>query len=41
MAVAVGSSGMFSKFETTVLMTTAESVEAMKKAKSISYVPPR
>ena len=40
-AMAVGSSGMFSKFETTVLMTTAESMEAMKKAKSVSYAPPR
>jgi uncharacterized protein with GYD domain len=40
-AMAVGSSGMFPKFETTVLMTTAESMEAMKKAKSIAYAPPR
>ena len=40
-AMTVGSSGMFSKFETMVLMTTAESVAAMQKAKSISYTPPR
>jgi len=38
--MAVGSTGQFSKLETTVLMTTAESIEAMKKAKSISYKPP-
>lgn len=40
-SMAVGSSGMFSRLETTVLMTTAESMEAMKKAKSIAYTPPR
>jgi uncharacterized protein with GYD domain len=40
-AMAVGSSGLFSKFETTVLMTTAESMAAMNKAKSIAYTPPR
>jgi len=39
-AMAVGSSGMFSKLETTVLMTTAESMAAMNKAKSASYTPP-
>lgn len=40
-SMAVGSTGSFSKFETTVLMTAAESVEAMKKAKAMSYTSPR
>jgi uncharacterized protein with GYD domain len=40
-AMTVGASGLFSKFETTVLMTTAESMAAMNKAKSVSYTPPR
>jgi len=40
-AMAVGARGGMAKFETTVLMTTAESVEAMKKAKSASYTPPQ
>jgi uncharacterized protein with GYD domain len=40
-AMAVGSRGTLSKFETTVLMTAAESVEAMKKAKAVSYAPPQ
>jgi uncharacterized protein with GYD domain len=39
--MAVGASGMCAKIETTVLMTTAESVEAMKKAKAVSYTPPQ
>lgn len=41
LAMAVGSRGVFSKFETTVLMTAAESVEAMKKAKAANYAPPQ
>jgi uncharacterized protein with GYD domain len=40
-AVAMGASGMCAKIETTVLMTPAESIEAMKKAKTVSYVPPQ
>ncbi len=40
-AMAVGASGMCSKIDTTVLMTPAESIEAMKKAKTVSYVPPQ
>jgi uncharacterized protein with GYD domain len=40
-AMAVGSTGAFAKFETTVLMTAAESVEAMKRAKAANYAPPR
>jgi len=40
-AMGVGSTGALSKFQTTPLMTAAEGVEAMKKAKSIAYTPPR
>jgi uncharacterized protein with GYD domain len=40
-SLAVGSSGSFSKFHTTPLMSTAESIEMMKKAKKISYAAPK
>ena len=40
-SMAVGSRGTLSRFETTVLMSTAESIEAMKKAKTISYAAPQ
>ena len=40
-AMGVGSAGAFSKFQTTVLMTAADGMEAMKKAKTMSYTPPR
>ena len=41
-ALAVGSSGGFSKMKTTVLITMDEAVAAMKKAKKVSgsYKPP-
>lgn len=40
-AMAVGARGSLSKFETTVLVTPAESVAAMKKAHSVTYAPPQ
>lgn len=41
LALAVGGSGALSKYTTTVLMTTAEAVEAMKAAKKVSYMAPQ
>jgi uncharacterized protein with GYD domain len=40
-SMAVGATGAFSKFHTTVLMTAADGVAAMKKAKSVSFAPPQ
>jgi uncharacterized protein with GYD domain len=40
LAIAVTSSGSFSAFKTTVLMTSAEARTAMKKANSIAYRAP-
>ena len=41
LSLAVGSSGAFSRFHTTPLLTSAESVEVMKKAKKVAYTPPK
>ena len=40
-SMAVTSSGAFKAFHTTVLIPMDEAVEAMRKAGSISYQPPR
>lgn len=39
-ALGTASKGAVSKFHTTVLMTAAEGLAAMKKAQQIEYVPP-
>ena len=39
-AIAISSSGAFRKFETTVLMTQDELLEALKKAQDVAYVEP-
>ena len=39
-ALAITAGGALSSFETTVLMTVEETLEALKKASSISYRPP-
>ncbi|HEV7285980.1 MAG TPA: GYD domain-containing protein [Kaistia sp.] len=39
-ALATSATGALSKFETTVLMSPAEGVEAMRKAKTGAYSPP-
>jgi uncharacterized protein with GYD domain len=41
LALAVGATGSVSKYVTTVLMTSAEGVEAMKAAKKVSYAAPQ
>ena len=40
LSMAVASSGAFSKFETTPLLTNAEAMEAMRKAQGIAYRSP-
>ncbi len=40
-SMAIGATGSMSAYRTTPLMTTQESVEAMKKAGGIGYQPPR
>lgn len=40
-SMALGASGQYAKAETTVLMTVAESMAAMKKTQSISFKPPQ
>jgi uncharacterized protein with GYD domain len=40
LAMAVGQSGSFAKFETTVLIDMAEAQEAMRKAAAATYRPP-
>ena len=40
-AMAVGSSGGISTYRTTPLLTTAEAMEAMKKAGGVGYQPPK
>lgn len=40
-AMAVGSSGGVSAYRTTPLLTTAEAMEAMKKAGGAGYQPPK
>jgi uncharacterized protein with GYD domain len=39
-ALATASKGAISKFHTTVLLSAAEGVEAMKKAQGVEYTPP-
>jgi uncharacterized protein with GYD domain len=39
-ALAVASSGAFSRFETTPLLSMEETIEARKKAKAVAYRPP-
>jgi uncharacterized protein with GYD domain len=39
-AVAIGSGGALSSFETTVLLSVDETLAALAKAKSIKYKPP-
>jgi len=39
-AIAISASGAFRKFETTVLMTQNELLEALEKAQDIEYVAP-
>ena len=39
-AIAISASGAFSKFETTVLMTQSELLEALEKAQTVEYVAP-
>jgi hypothetical protein len=38
--LAIGGTGSVSKYVTTVLMTSAEAVEAMMGAKKVAYSPP-
>jgi uncharacterized protein with GYD domain len=38
--IAIGSSGAFSKFETTPLLTQAEALEALQAAGSVNYTAP-
>lgn len=38
--IAVGGTGAMAKYRTTVLLTPAEAMQAMTKAKSISYAAP-
>ena len=39
-AIAISASGAFRKFETTVLMTQSELLEALEKAQNVEYVAP-
>ena len=39
-ALAIGSGGALSSFETTVLLTVEETMEALGKAEEIKYRPP-
>src|SRR5689334_10426138 len=41
LALAVGATGSVSRYVTTVLMTSAEGVDAMKGAKRVSYTAPQ
>jgi uncharacterized protein with GYD domain len=41
LSMAIGSTGAVSNYRTTLLLTPAESVEAMKKAGGTGYQPPR
>jgi uncharacterized protein with GYD domain len=40
LALATGGSGSLARYRTTALMTAAEGVESMQKAKAASYSPP-
>jgi len=39
-ALAIGGGGALSSFETTVLLTVEETLEALRKADAVSYRPP-
>ena len=39
-ALAIGSGGAMDSFETTVLVTVEETIEALQKAQAIAYRPP-
>jgi uncharacterized protein with GYD domain len=39
-ALAIASSGAFSRFETTPLLSMEETMEALKKAQAVAYRPP-
>ncbi|MDQ3671324.1 MAG: GYD domain-containing protein [Actinomycetota bacterium] len=39
-ALAIGGGGALSSLETTVLLTVDETLEALRKARSVSYQPP-
>ena len=40
LALATAAKGAISKFHTTVLLTAAEGLDAMKKAQKVDYTPP-
>ena len=40
LSMAIGASGAFSEFKTTVLISMDEAVEAMRKAGTVGYRPP-
>jgi len=40
-SMAIGSSGAMSSYRTTPLITVAEAIEAMKKAATAAYQPPK
>jgi uncharacterized protein with GYD domain len=40
LALATSAKGAISRFHTTVLLTTADGVDAMKKAQKVDYTPP-
>ncbi len=39
-ALAIGSGGAMSSFDTTVLLTIDETIEALRKAGDVTYRPP-
>ena len=39
-AIAIGGGGALSSFETTVLLTVEETIEALRKAQAVQYRPP-
>jgi hypothetical protein len=39
-AIAIGGGGALTKFDTTVLLSVEEAMEAMSRASTISYAPP-
>jgi uncharacterized protein with GYD domain len=41
LAMAIGASGAMSAYKTTALLSAGEAVEAMKKAATVSYQPPK
>lgn len=39
-AIAISGGGALSKFETTVLLTVEETLDALRRAQQVSYLPP-